>query len=599
MGWPMSPGTSDEDKLDFQGTRRVLTRTASMIGPYRARAVLAFTFLVLWTATLIAGPILVRRGIDAGISEGDTGALNLAIVLYVITAVLSYVFYRRAIITLAYVGEGFLRDLRVTVFGRLLSQSMSFYDRSKSGVLVSRMTSDVDSLQDLVQIGLLMFVSAGMLIVASGLTLAFLSWQLLLLCLATLPFIIAASVKFHRDSNRAYLAVRESIGSTLSSLQEGISGVRIVQAFARESIEAERFAARNQELYKTHMNSVLVAAWYLPIIEFAGALTTAFALGVGGWMVRDGQLTLGTVAAFILILQSMFGPVQQLSQLFNLIQSGTASLNKIYGLLDEELEQADEADARPLGRNGNIEIDGVSFAYSADGPPVLAGIDLDIASGERVAFVGPTGAGKSSLAKLVARFYDPVKGEVRVGGVDLRHSTAASRRQEITVVPQEGFLFSGTIGDNIRFARPDADDDEIRAALDRLGITAVFEQLPDGLDTEVQERGSRLSAGERQLVSLARASLVDPSVLILDEATSSVDPGTEAVVEAAMERLMEGRTVIAIAHRLSTSARCDRVGVIDDGRLVELGSHDELVAAGGHYSDLFAAWTAGLSSTGR
>lgn len=594
MGWPMAPGTSDEDKLDLDGTRRVLSRTAGMIQPYRRRTIQAFVFLLLWTGTLVAGPILVRRGIDAGISEGDTGALNVAIVLYIVVAIASYWLYRFAIRSLALVGEGFLRDLRTTVFDRLLHQSMSFYDRSQSGVLVSRMTSDVDSLQDLVQIGLLMFVSAGLLIVASGVTLAFLSWKLLLLCLVTMPFIIAASIKFHRDSNRAYLAVRESIGSTLSSLQEGISGVRIVQAFARESIEAERFAARNQELYRTHMNSVVVAAWYLPIVEFAGAVTTAFALGVGGWMVRDGQLTLGTVAAFILILQSMFGPVQQLSQLFNLVQSGTASLNKIYGLLDEDLEQEDPPSAIDLGTDGSIEIDNVSFAY-ADGPSVLADVDLQIAPGERVAFVGPTGAGKSSLAKLVARFYDPTEGTVRVGGVDLRQSTAASRRRNITVVPQEGFLFSGTIADNIRFARPEADDTEITAALDRLGITSVFEQLPDGLATEVQERGSRLSAGERQLVSLARASLVDPSVLILDEATSSVDPGTEAVVETAMEKLMEGRTVIAIAHRLSTSARCDRVGVVDDGQLVELGSHDDLVASGGHYSELFAAWTAGLT----
>lgn len=595
MGWPMAPGTSEEDKLDFDGTRRVLSRTAGMIRPYRTRTVIAFTFLVLWTGTLIAGPILVRRGIDAGISEGDTGALNVAIVLYVIVAIASYWLYRFAIRSLALVGEGFLRDLRTTVFDRLLRQSMSFYDRSQSGVLVSRMTSDVDSLQDLVQIGLLMFVSAGLLIVASGITLAFLSWKLLLLCLVTMPFIIAASIKFHRDSNRAYLAVRESIGSTLSSLQEGISGVRIVQAFARESIEAERFAARNQELYRTHMNSVVVAAWYLPIVEFAGAVTTAFALGVGGWMVRDGQLTLGTVAAFILILQSMFGPVQQLSQLFNLVQSGTASLNKIYGLLDEDLEQQDAPDAVDIGTDGAIDIDHVSFAYG-DGPQVLGDVDLRIEPGERVAFVGPTGAGKSSLAKLVARFYDPTDGEVRVGGVDLTRSTAESRRRNITVVPQEGFLFSGTIADNIRFARPEADDAEIRAALDRLGITTIFDQLPDGLATEVQERGSRLSAGERQLVSLARASLVDPSVLILDEATSSVDPGTEAIVESALEKLMEGRTVIAIAHRLSTSARCDRVGVVDDGRLVELGSHDDLVAAGGHYSELFEAWTAGLTA---
>lgn len=596
MGWPQAPGTSAEDKLDFDGTRRVLRRTAQLIRPYRGRATLAAAFLMAWTATLIAGPVLVRHGIDSGISEGDSGALNVAIVAYVIVGALSYGFYRWAIASLAVVGEGFLRDLRTRVFDRLLGQSMSFYDRSESGVLVSRMTSDVDSLQDLVQIGLLMFVSAALLLTASGVALLFLSWELFLICLATAPIVAAASVKFHRDSNRAYLAVRERIGETLSSLQEGISGVRIVQAFARESIESERFAKRNHDLYRTHMDSVRVAAWYLPIVEFAGAVTTAFALGIGGWMVRDGRLTLGTVAAFILILQSMFGPVQQLSQLFNLLQSGSASLNKLFGLLDEDVDLADAAGADDIGETGAVQLDHVSFAYG-DGPLVLDDVSLEIAPGERIAFVGPTGAGKSTVAKLVSRFYDPSSGVVRVGGTDLTATTVASRRREIVVVPQEGFLFSGTIGDNIRLARPTASDDQVRAALERLGITDVFASLPDGLDTEVHERGSRLSAGERQLVSLARAALVDPSVLILDEATSSVDPGTEAIVESAMETLMEGRTVIAIAHRLSTSQRCDRVGVVNDGQLVELGSHDELVAAGGHYAELFDAWTRGLAGT--
>ncbi len=590
MGWPMSPGVGDDDKLDIAGTSQVLRRSAKMLGPYRKRAVLAAVFLVAWTAMLVAGPLLVRRGIDSGLEQNDATALNTSVVLYIAAAIASYWFYRLAVVNLAIVGEGFLRDLRNRVFGRILKHSMPFFDRNKSGVLISRMTSDVDSLQDLVQMGLLMFVSAVLLLTASAVTLLLLSWKLFLLCLVTLPPVAAASVKFHRDSNKAFLAVRDSVGTTLSSLQEGISGVRIVQAFARESAEAEKFAVTNRQLYRTHMDSVKVAAWYLPVVEIAGAITTAIALGVGGWLIVEGQVTLGTVAAFILILQSMFGPVQQLSQLFNLVQSGAASLNKIYQLLDEPLEQQDDNASVPLPAGGAIEVDNVGFSY-VEGEPVLDGVSVTIPAKERIAFVGPTGAGKSTLAKVIARFYDPTVGAVRVGGVDLREVSQDSLRSGIVVVPQEGFLFAGTVADNIRLARPAASDAEVRSAVERIGVAPIFDALPDGLNTEVRERGTRLSAGEKQLVSLARAALVDPDILVLDEATSSIDPGTEAIVEAAMETLMQARTVIVIAHRLSTSERCDRVAVIDAGGITELGTHDALITQGGHYADLYNAWT--------
>ncbi|MGB5757763.1 MAG: ABC transporter ATP-binding protein, partial [Acidimicrobiales bacterium] len=538
----------------------------------------------------LAGPLLVRRAIDRGLQVGDRGQLNLSVGLYIAAAAAAYLTYRLAIVNLAHVGEGFLRDLRNRVFSRMLRQSLPFYDREKSGVLVSRMTSDIDSLQDLVQFGLLMFVSAALLLGSSAVVLAVLSWQLLLVCLVSTPLIVAASIKFHRDSNRAYLAVRDSVGTTLTSLQEGISGVRIVQAFARESIEANRFADTNRRLYRSHMDSVRIAAWYLPIIEFTGALTTAIALGVGGLLIGVDRLTLGTVAAFVLILQSLFGPVQQLSQLFNLVQSATAALNKIYELIDEPVDIDEIAEPVALTGPGSITLENVGFAYD-DESPVLTSVDLSIAAGERLALVGPTGAGKSTLAKLVARFYDPTVGSVLVDGVDLRTVSYQSLRSAIVVVPQEGFLFSGSILDNIRFARPSASDEEVVAAVARIGATEIFEKLPEGLHTEVQERGSRLSAGERQVVSLARAALVDPAILILDEATSSIDPGTEALVERAIDALMASRTVIVIAHRLSTAARCDRVGVIADGRLVELGRHDDLIEAGRNYADLFAAWS--------
>jgi ATP-binding cassette subfamily B protein len=324
--------------------------------------------------------------------------------------------------------------------------------------------------------------------------------------------------------------------------------------------------------------------------------TTALAVGFGGWLVLHDRTTVGVVAFFVLTLNQLFEPIQQLSQLFNVVQSAGAALHKLYGLLDTEPEVTEAPDAVDLPATGDLTLTGIGFAYGPDAPAVLADVALTVHRGERLALVGPTGAGKSTVAKLAARLYDPVAGTVAYGGVDLRRATLASIRARIVLAPQEGFLFAGTLRDNLRIGRPTATDAEIETALARLGILDRFQRLEHGLDTEVQERGSRLSAGEKQLVSLARAALVDPPVLILDEATSSLDPGTEVEVEAALERLSEGRTVIVIAHRLSSAARADRVAVVDGGHLVELGTHDDLVAAGGRYAALFEAWLAGVGA---
>ncbi|HET7654413.1 MAG TPA: ABC transporter ATP-binding protein, partial [Acidimicrobiales bacterium] len=400
--------------------------------------------------------------------------------------------------------------------------------------------------------------------------------------------------KFQRDSNDAYLVVRDDIGATLSQLQEGIAGVRVVQAYGREEVEASRFTDQNRSLYRAHMRSVLISAWYLPIIEFAGLLTTAIAVGVGGWWVHDGQLEIGTVAFFVLTLSNLFEPIQQLSQLFNTLQSAGAALHKLFGLLDTPATIVERAGAVDLPERGAFDVRAVSFSY--DGvTPVLRDVDLHVADGERLALVGPTGAGKSTLAKLLSRLYDPVDGTIAYGSVDLRHATLRSLRERIVVVPQEGFLFGGTVLDNVRLGRASATDDEVVDAMRSIGVYDHFARLAEGVRTEVRERGSRLSAGERQLVSLARAALANPSVLVLDEATSNLDPGTEAEVELAMDALMAGRTVIVIAHRLSTAERADRVAVVDDGCLLELGTHDELLARGGRYAALYGSWAGAQS----
>jgi ATP-binding cassette, subfamily B, bacterial len=335
---------------------------------------------------------------------------------------------------------------------------------------------------------------------------------------------------------------------------------------------------------------VKLSVFYFPTIEFAGTVATAVVIGIGGTMVHRGDVSIGTVVAFVLLLANLFEPIQQLSLLFNTVQSSAAALSKLYALLDTPSEVHQAHDAVDLPSSGSIEVRHVTFGYAGGDRPALEDAVLTIDPGERIALVGPTGAGKSTLAKLIARLYDPVSGSVAFGGVDLRRSTAESLRERIVVVPQEGYLFAGTIRENVRIARPAATDHDVERALAAIGALDRFLAFPEGLETEVRERGARLSAGEKQLVSLARAALVDPAVLVLDEATSSLDPGTELAVEEAIERLSAGRTVIAIAHRLSTAQRADRVVVVDDARVVEVGHHSELVRLEGRYTSLHRSW---------
>jgi ATP-binding cassette subfamily B protein len=598
--WGMA-ATSDEDRLDRVQTVRTLRRTYAMAKPQHRLLHLALGLIFLSVLVTLAGPTLLRYAIDHGIKDSNGDVLNRLIIVYLAVTVVGYVVGRLQYLAVNRAGEGFLRGLRLTVFERLQKQSMAFFDREKAGVLVSRMTNDIESMGELIQFGLQQFVYAFLLLILAVILLFTMSWQLALVAMIVLPLIVLASVRFQKQSNRAYLDVREKVGNNLSTLQEGITGVRVIQAYGQEQNRSRRFALTNRALFDSHMHSVKVSTWYFGLVEFAGIAATGAIIGIGGWLVHRGSVSLGTVTAFVLLLANLFDPVQQLSQLYNTVQSSTAALHKLFAIVDAKPDVDEVDDPTALPARGEIVVNNVTFAYEGAERPALRDVSITVGDGERLALVGPTGAGKSTLAKLMARLYDPSGqgsevGTVSFGGVDLRLSSMVDLRRRIVVVPQEGFCFGGTILENIRIARPSATDVEVQRALATIGALERFLEFPEGIMTEVRERGSRLSAGERQLVALARAALVDPAVLVLDEATSNLDPGTEAVVERALEKLMTGRTVIVVAHRLSTVRRADRIAVVDHGELVELGTHDELVGLGGRYTALAAAWEASQPS---
>lgn len=571
-----------------------------LLGPHIWSIALGVVMVAIETITLQAGPLFTQRAIDLGIAK-----LRFSVVVWMVIAYFGSIAINGVITAIRVswtgrLGQRLMYELRLRVFSHIQRLSLDFFTDEKAGRIMTRMTSDIEALTELLGDGIINLVVQAFTLVFVASVLFTMNVQLAaFVFLAVLPIMVLMTIWFRSASERGYAAVRERIGEVLADLQESLSGVRIVAAYNRQRYNEVKHRNIVGDHKVANEYSARIAAVYGPGADTVGTLGQAFILLVGGRMVLRGTLTLGELTAFVLYLSAFFAPIQQLVHLYSTYQSGQAAVAKLRGLLATDPSVPESADAVELPSiRGEITLEDVTFSY-VTGQPVLSDIDLTIGAGETFSLVGTTGAGKSTIAKLVTRFYDPESGRVLVDGVDLRTVTLASLRRQLGVVPQEPFLFAGTIRDNIVFARPDATDDQVLEACRAVGIADLVGRLPDGIDTPVFERGSSLSAGERQLLALARAFLAQPRVLILDEATSSLDLRSEATIERALDNLLEGRTAIIIAHRMSTAMRADRIGVVDDGRVAELGSHDELVAQGGIYAAMFATWMSHMADPDR
>jgi ATP-binding cassette subfamily B protein len=581
--------------MERASAKTVWLHTRGLLRPVRARYLGAGAAVMLSTLITLAGPALVRYAVDAGIRKHEVHPLNVAALIFLGLAVLKPFVVRTQILLAATAGERFLDSLRIAAFDKLQALPLGFFERERAGVLVSRLTSDVQSLNELVRDALVEIFGSGLQIVLTVVALVLLSPKLALISLVALPILIASSWSFHHGAGRAYHAIRDRVAETLTVLQEGLAGVRVVQALRREGKTLDRYRPRSQAQVSAWRRASFVNIRLFAFLPLAQASALIVVLLAAASMYRRGEISIGTITAFVLYLIQLFDPIGRFTEWLGEFRQGLAALAKIVGLLEVPTPIEERPGAVALPREGVLALQNVTFGYVA-GRPVVRDLTLELHPGEHVALVGATGAGKSSVAKLLTRQYDPQEGRIELGGVDLRDATLESLHRRIVLLPQEGHLFSGTIADNVRLAHPDATDQEVRSALQRIGELDRFESLPDGLETDVQTRGVRLSAGERQLVGIARVALADPAVIVLDEATSSLDPATEAAVERALAAVAEGRTVVTIAHRLSTAERADRVAVMENSRLVEVASHEELVQQGDRYARLWASWQAGLAA---
>ncbi|HEV3462799.1 MAG TPA: ABC transporter ATP-binding protein [Actinomycetota bacterium] len=585
----------ERSSRDRRAGRRARAWLWPLVRPHRRLIGLASAAVLVQTGASLAMPYLVKVAIDRGIVPRDLSVINRVALAYLVLVGVQFLGGRFEIETVARAGQRVLYAVRTRLFRHLQSLSLDFYERERTGRLVARMTADIDAMSDLVTDGLVTMVTGLITMVGVAIILVVMDWRLALATLVVAPLIGLAARVWRRWSADAYRRVRETHSVVTVQLQESLSGVRAIQSFRRERATAARLEEANHDERVAHWRTIGLASFFFPGIEFLGTAATVVVLGVGGQRVLSGDLEIGVLAAFLLYLRNLFDPVQQLSELYDSFQSATAGAERVGAVLAEQPSVREAPDPVPLpDPRGDVRLEDVCFAYD-QGPQVLHDVDLRVDAGTTLALIGPTGAGKSTVAKLIARFYDPLAGRITLDGIDLRQIRLADLRQAMGYVPQEGFLFSGTVLDNIRFGRPSATRAEVEAAARAVGADQVITGLPDGYDTQVGERGALLAAGERQLVAFARAWIADPALLILDEATSNLDAASEARITDALQRLRSGRTTIIIAHRLTTIAQADQIAVVEDGRVVEAGPPDELLAGGGRFASLYSRWLAGAA----
>ncbi|HEY0641625.1 MAG TPA: ABC transporter ATP-binding protein, partial [Pseudonocardiaceae bacterium] len=566
-------------------------RLRRMLRPVRVALALAVACVAVDAATTLALPTLIRYGVDGGVGSGTADGLWRAAAAAAVLVLLGGLVLAAQTVLTARVGETVLYVLRVRSFAHLQRLGLDYYERELAGRIMTRMTTDVDALSSFLQTGLATAVVSVLTLAGITAVLLLTDGELALVALAVLPVLLVATAVFRRLSSTAYADAREKVSAVNADLQENVSGLRVSQAFGREQRSASTFADRSDAYRRSRLRAQAYVATYFPFVAMLSDLAQAAVLAVGAQRVAAGTLSTGVLVAFLLYLALFFAPIQQLSAVFDGYQQAKVGLHRIGDLLrtPTTVPLPDDPVAVPARLRGDVELRDVSFAYPGTTTPALAAVSLRIAAGETVALVGETGAGKSTLVKLLARFYDATAGAVLVDGVDVRRYHLAGYRQRLGVVPQEAHLFTGDVAANIAYGRPSAPPRDVEAAAREVGALDTVARLPHGFRQPVAERGSGLSAGQRQLVALARARLVDPDLLLLDEATAALDPATEGAVLGASERLSEARTTVVIAHRLSTAARADRIVVLHHGRVAEQGTHATLLAAGGHYTRL---WTA-------